>query len=237
MDARNIINLPRLKTIAARALRWGLIAFLLINLYALALAVLPAPGSILMVQRSFGPAEIRRDWTRLKDISPHLVRAVIAAEDSKFCAHRGIDTEAIKKALDERAAGKGLRGASTITQQTAKNAFLWNGGGLARKGAEAWFALLIDFSWGKRRVMEQYLNLAEWGDGLFGAEAAAQARFGKPASALTRREAAMLAAVLPSPNKWRLDPPGPYVRKRTGTIEARMRVVAGEKLAACVLDE
>ena len=160
---------------------------------------------------------------------------MIAAEDAQFCAHEGIDVAAIQKALEERADGQGLRGASTITQQTAKNAFLWNGGGLARKGAEAWFATLIDFAWGKRRVMEHYLNLAEWGDGLFGAEAAAQARFSKSARDLSMREAALLAAVLPSPNKWRVDPPGPYVRKRTGTLQARMRVVAGEGLAVCVL--
>lgn len=216
--------------------RWLVIGFLILNAYAIALKFIPAPGSILMVQRNFSGEDVRRDWTRLSDISPHLVRAVIAAEDSKFCTHKGVDLEAIETALEERARGKGLRGASTITQQTAKNAFLWNGGGLARKGVEAWFATLIDFVWGKRRVMEQYLNLAEWGDGLFGAEAAAQARFGKSAKALTQREAALLASVLPSPNKWRLDPPGNYVRQRANTLQARMRVVSGEGLAACVLE-
>lgn len=227
--------MSKMLAILKRGVRWALIGFVSINVYALALAIIPSPGSILMIQRGLGGADVRRNWTSLKDISPNLVRAVIAAEDSGFCTHNGIDTKAIKKALDERAAGQGLRGASTITQQTAKNAFLWNGGGLARKGVEAWFALLIDFSWGKRRVMEQYLNLAEWGDGLFGAEAAAKARFGKSAKDLTPREAALLAAVLPSPNKWRVDPPGPYVRKRAGTLQARMNVVDGEGLANCVL--
>lgn len=225
--------LPFLK----RVLRGGLIIFVVMNAYALSLKIIPSPGSILMVQRSLAGNTIKRDWTSLKDISPYLVYAVIAAEDSKFCKHNGIDTEAIRQALGERAKGKGLRGASTITQQTAKNAFLWNGGGFVRKGIEAWFATLIDFAWGKRRVMEQYLNLAEWGDGLFGAEAAAQARFGKSARDLTRREAALLAAVLPSPNKWRVDPPGPYVSRRSRTLQARMRVVEGEKLAACVLPD
>lgn len=209
--------------------------FVLMHLYALVLRFLPSPGSILMMQRSLSGTDVSRDWTPLGEMSPHLVRAVIAAEDSKFCGHAGIDFEAIRKALGERADGKGTRGASTITQQTAKNAFFWNGGGFVRKGGEAWFALVIDTGWGKRRVMEQYLNLAEWGDGLFGAEAAAQGRFGKSASQLTEREAALLAAVLPSPNKWRLDPAGPYVRKRAGTLQARMRVVDGEGLAACVL--
>ena len=216
-------------------LRWALIGIIAVNVYALSLAVFPSPGSILMIQRGFSGADVRRDWTPLQEISPLLVYAVIAAEDSNFCNHDGIDTDAIRKALDERAKGQGLRGASTISQQTAKNAFLWNGGGLTRKAIEAWFATLIDFTWGKRRVIEQYLNLAEWGDGLFGAQAASQARFGKSAGDLTAREAALLAAVLPSPNKWRVDPPGPYVRGRTRTLQARMQVVKNEGLAACVL--
>ena len=208
--------------------------FIALHIYALLLKFMPVPGTILMMQRDLSGQEVRRDMTALKDISPHLVRAVIAAEDTRFCQHRGVDTEAIRKALDEHKAGKGLRGASTITQQTAKNVFFWNGGGFARKAGDAWMATVVDFVWGKRRVMEVYLNVAEWGDGLFGAEAAAQARFGKSAADLTEREAALLAAVLPSPNKWRVDPPGPYVTKRAGTLQARMRVVAGEKLDACV---
>ncbi|MEO1406754.1 MAG: monofunctional biosynthetic peptidoglycan transglycosylase [Pseudomonadota bacterium] len=218
-----------------RIFRAILIAFLLVHAYALVLRFVPAVGSILMVQRHIAGETVHRDWKPLHKFSPHLVRAVIAAEDSRFCQHNGIDLEAIDKALDERAKGRSARGASTITQQTAKNIFLWNGGGYARKGAEAWFATLIDFAWGKRRVMEAYLNIAEWGDGIFGAEAAAQKRFGKRASELTMREAALLAAVLPSPNKWRVDPPGPYVRQRTGTLQARMRVVQNEGFAACVL--
>lgn len=204
------------------------------HVYALCLKFLPSSGSILMVQRSLSGVDVSRDWTPIDKISEHLVHAVIAAEDSQFCAHSGIDFEAVQTALRERSEGKGLRGASTITQQTAKNAFFWNGGGLVRKAGEAWFALLIDTVWGKRRVMEHYLNLAEWGDGYFGAEAAAQARFGKSASELTKREAALLAAVLPSPNKWRLDPAGPYVRERAGTLQARSRVVVKEGLADCV---
>lgn len=220
-----------------RFIHWALVAFVVMNIYAISLKFIPSPGSILMIQRGFSGADVRRDWTPLRDISPHLVYAVIAAEDSGFCQHEGIDTVAIGKALDERARGQGIRGASTITQQTAKNAFLWNGGGLARKGVEAWFAILIDFTWGKSRVMEQYLNLAEWGDGLFGAEAAARARFGKSARDLSPREAALLAAVLPSPNKWRIDPPGAYVNTRARTLQARMRVVQSEGLAACVLGQ
>ena len=180
--------------------------------------------------------DVYYSWTRAEEISPHLVRAVIAAEDTRFCEHAGVDLDAIRTALDERQESGRVRGASTLTQQTAKNVFLWNGGGYARKGAEAWMAVFIDGFWGKRRVMEAYLNVAEWGDGLYGAEAAAFGRFGKPARDLTRFEAARLAAVLPSPNKWRVNPAGPYVRQRTQTILARMDVVARDGLDDCVLD-
>ncbi|MEO9969042.1 MAG: monofunctional biosynthetic peptidoglycan transglycosylase [Hyphomonadaceae bacterium] len=213
-----------------------LISFLAVHTYAIALKFVRSPGSILMIERGLSGATVRRDWTPIEHISPELVRAVIAAEDTGFCRHDGVDIDAISKALEEREQGRGLRGASTITQQTAKNVFLWNGGGLARKAVEAWMATFVDFLWGKRRVMEAYLNIAEWGDGLFGAEAAAQAKFGKSARDLTKQEAALLAAVLPSPNKWRIDPAGPYVRRRTATLRARMDTVHRDGLAACVLD-
>ncbi len=205
------------------------------HLYALVLMAAPAPGSILMAQRRAAGVTVYRTPLPLDQVSPHLVRAVIAAEDARFCEHRGVDVAATQEAYAEWRKGGRLRGASTLTQQTAKNIFLWNGGGLARKAPEAWFALVIDLGWGKRRVMTAYLNIAEWGDGLFGAEAAARGRFGKPASDLTRREAALLAAVLPSPNRWSASRPGPYVRSRAATIEARMRVVEAEGLADCVL--
>lgn len=211
--------------------------FVAVHLYAAALIFLPAPGTILMVQRAVGGETIRRNITPLEDMSPHLVSAVIAAEDTRFCGHHGIDPVAIEKAIDEYQRGKKARGASTITQQTAKNVFFWNGGGAPRKAGDMWMATFIDYAWGKRRVMEVYLNVAEWGDGIFGAEAAAQARFGKSAAALTEREAALLAAVLPSPNKWRVDPPGPYVSSRAGTLQARMRVVRNQGLDACVFGD
>jgi monofunctional biosynthetic peptidoglycan transglycosylase len=211
--------------------------FLALHLYAAALIFLPVPGTILMAQRALGGENIHRDITPLVDISPFLVSAVIAAEDTRFCEHHGIDPEAIEKAIDEYQRGKKARGASTITQQTAKNVFFWNGGGAPRKAGDMWMATFIDHAWGKRRVMEVYLNVAEWGDGIFGAEAAAQARFGKSAAKLTEREAALLAAVLPSPNKWRVDPPGPYVSKRAGSLQARMRVVRHQGLDACVFGD
>jgi len=209
--------------------------FVSIHVYALLLFFVPVPATMNMAVRTVQGYELRRDWILIEDVSPHLIRAVIAAEDTKFCAHRGVDVGAIQKALDEHRQTGRLRGASTITQQTAKNVFLWNGGGVARKLPEAWFATFIDAYWGKRRVLEVYLNVAEWGDGVFGAEAAAQVRFGKPAADLTRREAALLAAVLPSPHVWRADRPGPYVLQRTETLLARMRDVERDGLATCAL--
>ncbi len=217
----------------------GVAVFVLFHLYALILRLAPNPGTILMTQRAMQGQEVERDWVSLDRISPRLVYAVIAAEDSKFCTHGGIDWDAIEQAREYNAKnpGKRRRGGSTISQQTAKNVFFWNGGGMPRKAGEAWMTYVIETVWGKRRIMEMYLNVAEWGDGLFGAEAAAQARFGKSAADLTEREAALLAAVLPSPNKWSADNPGPYVRRRASSIQGRMRVVANEGYAACVFGE
>ncbi len=212
---------------------------LLIHLYALALSAMPVPGTILMGQRAGQGQDVRRDWKPLEQISPHLVHAVIAAEDARYCEHDGIDWDAVETAREwnRNNPDRPRRGGSTISQQTAKNVFFWNGGGMPRKAGEAWMTLVIERVWGKRRIMETYLNVAEWGDGLFGAEAAAQARFGKSAAELSEREAALLAAVLPSPNRWRAVNPGPYVQRRAGTIQSRMRVVAAEGYADCVLTD
>ena len=197
--------------------------------------VAPPPGTWTMLQRKMSGDVIVHPWTPLKEISPHLVRAVIAAEDSRFCEHKGIDVEAVEKAMENNKKGGKRRGGSTITQQTAKNVFLWQGGGWVRKAFETYFTLVSERIWGKRRTMELYLNVAEWGDGYFGAEAAAQGRFGKSAADLTRQEAALLAAVLPSPNKWRAVNPGPYVRARAAVIRKRMEVVRNDGLDRCVL--
>lgn len=212
---------------------------LLLHLYALLLRFAPVPGTILMSQRAGQGQEVRASWTPLERISPRLVYAVIAAEDAKFCTHGGIDWDAVEAAREwnEKNPNRNRRGGSTISQQTAKNVFFWNGGGMARKAGEAWMTYVIEAVWGKRRIMEVYLNVAEWGDGFFGAEAAAQARFGKSAADLTEREAALLAAVLPSPNRWRAVNPGPYVQQRANSIQGRMRVVANEGYAACVFGE
>ena len=193
------------------------------------------PGTWTMLQRWRAGASISWSPVSIEHVSPSLIRAVIAAEDARFCSHSGFDFKEIRTAVQERKSRGYLRGASTLSQQTAKNAFLWNGGGWARKGAETWLTSVIELIWPKRRIMESYLNIAEWGDGLFGAEAAARARFGVSASKLSMRQSALLAAVLPSPNKWRLDPLGPYVAGRAVQIEARMREIDRQGLDTCVL--
>lgn len=202
---------------------------------AIVYRVAPPPGTWTMLQRKLSGEVIVHPWTPLRKISPHLVRAVIAAEDSRFCEHNGIDVEAVEKAMENNKNGGKRRGGSTISQQTAKNVFLWQGGGWIRKGFETYFTVVSEAIWGKRRTMELYLNVAEWGNGYFGAEAASRGRFGKSAADLSKHEAALLAAVLPSPNKWRAVNPGPYVRARAATIRKRMDVVRNEGLDRCVL--
>ncbi len=153
---------------------------------------------------------INKDWVSLKNISPNLVLAVIASEDNNFESHYGVDFKAIEKAQKLNARGKKLRGASTISQQTAKNVYLWQGRNYVRKGLELYFTGLIELVWGKKRIMEVYLNVIEMGDGIYGAEAASQYYFHKPAKNLSRDEAASIAAVLPNPRKWRPDRPTAY---------------------------
>lgn len=235
-ETRKSVAAPSHLRLALRAAGWVVVAAFFGSLvWAGVYRFVSPPATVVMFERKAEGANVRKDWAPLAEISPHLVRAVIAAEDARFCLHKGLDFKAIEKAVDENKRRARRRGASTISQQTAKNLFLWNGGGWARKGAEAWFTLVIETLWTKRRVMEMYLNMAEWGDGLFGAEAAAQARFGKSAKDLTKQEAALLAAVLPSPNKWRVNPPGPYVSRRAATLRGRMEQVRRDGLDACVL--
>lgn len=195
--------------------------------------VVPPPVTPLMLIRAADGAGIARDWVPLDSIAPALVTAVIAAEDTRFCGHSGFDWAAIQDALDDNGEGGPVRGGSTISQQTAKNAFLWPGRTWVRKGAEAGFTVLMEALWPKRRVMEVYLNVIEWGDGLYGAEAAAQAWFHKPAAALTRREAALLAVVLPNPRRWSPAAPTPFIARRAGIIETRMGVVRRQGLDGC----
>jgi monofunctional biosynthetic peptidoglycan transglycosylase len=191
------------------------------------------PPTFNMAQKAMSGVEVRKTWAPLKDVSANLVRAVISSEDTRFCQHHGFDMVELQKAMDEAGAGGRVRGASTISQQTAKNVFLFNGGGYVRKGFEAWFTFLIEKMWTKARIMEVYLNVAEWGDGYYGAEAAAHARFNVPAKQLTPRQAALLAAVLPSPNRWKIT--GSYAQQRAGKIQTVMGVVRRDALDACVV--
>lgn len=192
------------------------------------------PPTFNMAGTAMKGVEVRSTWVDLKDISPHLVRAVIASEDQNFCTHDGFDMKEIQKAMQAAENGGDLRGASTISQQTAKNVFLWNGGGWFRKGLEAYFTVVEEWMWTKPRIMETYLNVAEWGDGIYGAEQAAQERFGVSAKDLTPKQAAALAAVLPSPNKWKVN--GPYASGRRNTrIQALMGMVKRDGLDKCVV--
>lgn len=161
---------------------------------------------------------LSKDWVSLSEISPNLTLAVIASEDNNFESHYGVDFKAIEKAKKLNAKGKKIRGASTITQQTAKNVFLWPARTYVRKGLEVYFTGLIELFWGKERIMEVYLNVIEMGDGIYGAEAASQKYFHKPAKKLSRAEAASIAAVLPNPRKWRPDKPTAYIAKKKAWI-------------------
>jgi monofunctional biosynthetic peptidoglycan transglycosylase len=204
---------------ASRTVVYGILFTVVLTLVY---RVLPVPTTMLILSEGLleGRA-IRKDWVPLEQISPNLVRSVIASEDNEFCRHWGFDFKEMEDAWKDSKRGGRLRGASTISQQTAKNVFLWSGRSWIRKGMEAYFTLMIEGLWPKRRIMEVYLNVIEWGPGVFGAEAAARRWFGKSASKLTRLEAARLAAILPSPKRYRANPPGPYVNDRGYTISAR----------------
>jgi monofunctional glycosyltransferase len=170
----------------------------------------------------------------VESIDRDMVRASIAAEDSKFCTHHGFDFEALEDAMKRNASGGRIRGGSTISQQTAKTTFLWNGGGYARKGVEVWFTFLIEHLWGKRRIMEVYLNNAETGIGTYGVNAGSERYYGHDASAMSPTEAARIAAVLPLPKKRGAVAPQGFTRRYGNTIAARIGVVGRDGLDACV---
>ena len=172
----------------------------------------------------------RHQWVDLTQISPNLALAVVASEDQKFPEHRGFDVEAIEKAYELNQHSHRIRGASTISQQVAKNLFLWSGRSYLRKGLEAYFTVLIESCWPKRRILEIYLNSAEFGSGIFGAEAAAQHFFHKPAARLTRSDAAVLAAVLPNPEHYSAAAPSRYVQQRRDWILEQMQALGGPEM-------
>jgi monofunctional biosynthetic peptidoglycan transglycosylase len=213
----------------------GLIWFVILSVgLVLLYKWVPVPVTITMIA---DPNGFAKDWEPLSRIDRNMVSAVVAGEDAKFCSHTGFDSEAIEKAMERNARGKKLRGGSTISQQTAKNVFLWQGTGwtrYARKGLEVWFTLLIENIWGKRRIMEVYLNVAETGIGTYGVEAGAQRYYNKSAARLTRVEAARIAAALPSPKKRAVNGATGFTRRHGNAIAARSGVVRNEALDACV---
>src|SRR6478735_7490500 len=212
-----------------------IVAFVVISVLWVGLyRFVPPPTTATMVGDMFAGNGARRDWMPIDQIDRDMVRAAIAAEDSKFCSHNGFDLDAIESAMQRNASGGRIRGGSTISQQTAKNAFLWQGGGYARKGAEAWFTFLIEHLWGKHRIMEVYLNLAETGIGTYGVNAGSERYFGHDASAMSATEAARIAAILPLPKKRGAIAPKGFTRRYGNTIAARVGVVARDNLDGCI---
>lgn len=186
----------------------------------------PIPGTLLMLSRNINDnAPIHYDWQPLENISPHLALAVVSSEDNLFTQHNGFDLDAIKLAQEEAKKGKKLRGASTISQQTAKNVFLWNGRSWVRKGLEAYFTVLIELIWGKERIMEVYLNCIEMGNGIYGASAVAKHHFGTSADKLTKSQCALIAATLPNPRKYNSAKPSKYMLKRQSDILKLMKYI------------
>lgn len=222
-----------LRTLIRRVTRLLLLLAGLSALLVLALRWVPPPFTALMVERKIEswrtgePIDLQRDWRAWDELPDDLKMAVIAGEDQKFADHWGFDVAAIRAALAHNERGGSLRGASTLSQQVAKNLFLWSGRSWARKGLEAWFTGLIELFWPKRRILEVYLNSVEWGRGIFGAEAAAQHHFGRGAPYLSNRQASQLAAVLPNPREWSAGRPSAYVQRRSAWIRQQMRQLGG----------
>lgn len=218
--------------------RISLILFVLLVAAPAALLILfrfvPIPATPQMLLSAVEGKGARHQW--VGNTSPRLAQTVLAAEDQNFCRHHGFDWEAIEKAVQEheRHPDEPMRGASTISQQTARTLFLVPARSWVRKGAEAWLTVLLEALWPKQRIMAAYLNLVDWGDGIFGAEAAARAYFGTNAADLSANQAARLAAILPNPHEWRARHPGPYVAARARALQARARAVVRDGLTTCL---
>lgn len=210
-----------------------LLRFLLaLTALTLLLRILPVPFSSYMAQQKIGHLlrldfdyNLQHDWVSLDDISPEMQLAVIAAEDQGFAEHNGFDWRAIEKAFIHNQKSKAVRGGSTISQQTAKNLYLWHGQSYLRKGLEVPVTMLLELLWSKKRILEVYLNIAEFGEGIFGVEAASRYYFKKSARHLTQAEAALLAAVLPNPIIYKVNQPGRYVRKKQAWIIRQMKIL------------
>lgn len=219
-----------IKRVVEHAVRLTSGLFLISLVAVLLLRFVPPVYSAFMVERyckglfvSHSMTAIEYHWVDWEEISAQMALAAVAAEDQKFPEHFGFDFESIAQALEEIEEGGRLRGASTISQQVAKNLFLWKTKSFIRKGLEAYFTVLMEILWPKRRILEVYLNVAEFADGIYGVEAAAKKFFGKPPSELTKKESALLAAVLPNPIRFKVADPSAYVKQRALRIEKQMR--------------
>lgn len=217
---------------------WYIIKKIILYFFIISISItiiyrfVPPPFTYLMflrlVEQKFEGENLKwkRDWVDIDEISPFIQRAVIASEDDQFMNHWGFDIDAIQKAYKSNKKGKRIKGGSTISQQTAKNIFLWPGRSYIRKGLEAYFTILIEIFWSKERIMEVYLNSIEMGNGIYGIEAASQFYFKKPASDLSKRESAAIAAILPNPRKWSASKPNAYIVKRQYRILKRMKYIS-----------
>jgi monofunctional glycosyltransferase len=216
--------------------RIALWVFVLHLLYIIALRWINPPVTITQLTNWVQGHGLKRDYVDFDAMSPNIRLAVMASEDQLFPDHNGFDIKSIKKALESNKKTKRVRGASTISQQVAKNVFLWQGRSWFRKVLEVYFTFMIELLWGKERILEMYLNVSEMGTGIFGVEAAAQKYFKKPASKLTRTEAARIAAVLPNPKKYKAEPASPYVARRTAWILNQMNNLQGDEGVAKLLE-
>ncbi|MCC5882552.1 MAG: monofunctional biosynthetic peptidoglycan transglycosylase [Halomonas sp.] len=222
-----------------RTLRWAALAgaaFVVLSiLLVMLLRHVPAYGSMVMLERKVEAwmggenLSIQHQWRPWAELSDHAKLAVIAAEDQRFPIHRGFDVDEMRRAWEASRSGARLRGASTISQQTSKNLFLWTGRSWVRKGFEAWFTVLIEALWPKERILEVYLNIVEWDHGVFGLEAAGQHYFGVSADRVNEVQASRLAAILPNPRAWDAARPGPHVERRSQWIRQQMRNLGGSR--------
>lgn len=238
MDEAAAPAVPHRRRTLARLLRWcvkAIVWFVAGSVLWVAIyRFVPPPVTVTMLTNAVDGRGITKDWMPLSRIDPDMARAAIGAEDSRFCSHHGFDFTAIEKAMQHNEDSRRIRGGSTISQQTAKNVFLWQGRSYIRKALEAWFTVLIEAIWGKRRIMEIYLNVAETGIGTYGVNAGAMRYFHHDASRLSGIEAARIAAVLPLPKKRGAVDPSGFVRRYGNTIARRIGTVRAQGLDACL---
>ena len=206
-------------------------------LYIVVLKWINPPFTITQVQQMVEQGKFNRDYISYNEMGRNIKLAVIGSEDQKFPVHNGFDIDGIQEAIEKNKEGKKLRGGSTISQQVAKNVFLWQGRSWLRKGLEVYFTFMIEKIWGKQRILEMYLNTSEMGIGVFGVEAASEYYFNKPAKDLTKNEAARIAAALPLPRKYNVNPPSPFISKRASHIERQMRNIQGSADLEKVIEE